>query len=439
MLTTLKNEVSGSVAVITSVIALMLVTLTAFSLDMMIITKTKSEMQSALDSAILAALTTDPDGGNVGRIDAFNASFDGNTSTVGFIDGQISHSISFQQGPNTVRGIGQASALLDLPFGSIFSQSITINIESSAEFLTPELELALVLDISSSMRGTKISELRNATSMVVDSVLDGSDEGVLSIIPFGGSVRLPAPMISLLDSPPADPVIYWFDGRWNQCFTYEQNDLNDGFGPFDDHAPIADFWAFGQRNPWCPVAGNEAVFSTLDNARAHDLVNNFVDDNLSDGTSTDVGVAWGVNALDPDWEGHLEGAEVGYPKSAGTTKVMVLMSDGDIVDHFEPSSAEINGRTGDPQLGDADALLYRTNSQILGFDAEGHLQSTCARARADGVIIYSIAFDVTSLKARQSLEDCAGDPSRYFEADAGALLAVFEVILDTVSALRLTG
>lgn len=436
-----KDDTHGTVAIVMSIMCLALISILAFSMDMMIVTKTKAQMQASLDIAVLAALQKDVGPRGIARRDAFNASFDAHTDRLGFIDGDIARGISFERQVDSINAQARASALLDLPFGSILNQEIRINVETGAQFAMPKLELALVLDISTSMRGSKINELRNATTQVVDQVLDGRSDSVLSVVPFGGSVRLPPAMRRLLGSTPPNPNLFWFNGTWNHCLKYERDDLRDGFGPSAKHDPLPDFWLFSKdRNSWCPRAGSEAVFATRDNAAAQSLIDTFVDANLADGTSTDVGVNWGVNALSRRWEGKLPGAERDFPARPGTTtKVMVVMSDGSILNHREPSNIEINGRAGHPQLGNSRHPLYRTDRRISGFNANSHMQATCARARADGIIIFSIAFDVDSAPAQASLENCAGDPSRYFVADAGSLLLVFEEILDNVAALRLTG
>lgn len=428
----LRTDESGSVAVIFVMLMLVLLAVSALALDLLILSKTKSKLQSALDFATLSSLEIGT--GRTFRTELFEATFDGQVKDLAFVKGVVNRSIAVSGRNGSISAVTNASAVVDLPFTSILGQDLEINLASGGELIMPLIELSLVLDISSSMAGTKIIELQDAAEGVVDLVLDGTNDSVISIVPFGGSVRVDPSFITNLNNTPARSE-YWLNGTWNQCFTYDENDLQNGFGPSDSHDFIADFTAFGSRNSWCPEAGNEAVFATRDSTAAKNLITNF---SLTDGTSTDVGVAWGINALSSDWRGHLPGAENGFPANRGTTKVLVVMSDGAIVNHYEPDTGEITARVGHPDLNDIRSDIYRADSQIIGYQANRNMQAACARARAEGITVYAIAFDVDSPNAEASLQDCAGDINNYFEADPGELLDIFERILDDVAERRLT-
>lgn len=431
-----KNE-QGTVAVIFSIAAFAILSLMALAVDTIILTKTKVKLQTALDFATISSL--DIGTGRGFRRDLFEANFDAQVANMSFVNGTVMRSITLTGRLGFVSAETKASVLVDLPFTSILGRDVEITLTSGGENIMPQIELAMVLDISSSMQGTKILELQSASEQVIDTLLDGTSDTVMSIIPFGGSVRLDPALITLLDSPPPRPE-YWIGGVWNQCLTYQEDDVRNGFGPADRHEFLTDFTTFGNLVPgrgrsWCPGAGNEAVFATQDNSRAQDLVRNLT---LSDGTSTDIGIAWGINALSEEWRGHLPGAEPGFPTTRGTEKVMIVMSDGAIVNQRRPSTSQVNARIGHPDLDDIGAPLYHSTLRVPGYFARTYMQDACDRARNNGITVYTIAFDVDSTQAEDSLRNCAGDPNNYFEADPGDLLNIFEAILDNVAVRRLT-
>ena len=64
----------------------------------------------------------------------------------------------------------------------------------------PKLEISLVLDVSGSMRGTKIARLRDAAKQFVTTILETSEEGnaVISVIPFSWTVTPPQTVFDAL-------------------------------------------------------------------------------------------------------------------------------------------------------------------------------------------------------------------------------------------------
>ena len=90
----------------------------------------------------------------------------------------------------------------------------------------------MVLDISSSMAGAKIAELRNSARNFIETLMDSeSIQGRVSIavVPFGGSVKLPNDLNYLLN-PPATTQ-HWVGGQWNGCLSTTPLDYVTGLTP----------------------------------------------------------------------------------------------------------------------------------------------------------------------------------------------------------------
>ena len=63
----------------------------------------------------------------------------------------------------------------------------------------------------------------------------------------------------------------------------------------------------------------------------------------------------------------------------------------------------------------------------------------CRKMRDEGVRIYAVAFQAPST-AKNTLKNCTGDDSRFFDAGNGAeLLAAYDAIASQLSALTLVG
>ncbi|KCV81511.1 hypothetical protein ATO10_11382 [Actibacterium atlanticum] len=65
------------------------------------------------------------------------------------------------------------------------------------------------------------------------------------------------------------------------------------------------------------------------------------------------------------------------------------------------------------------------------------LSQICAAARAQGIIVYTIGFEVSG-NADDVMSDCASTPGHYFAADGTNLSETFGVIASSINQLRLT-
>ena len=65
--------------------------------------------------------------------------------------------------------------------------------------------------------------------------------------------------------------------------------------------------------------------------------------------------------------------------------------------------------------------------------------AACAYARAQGIRVYTITFQVNSSSTRQMMESCASHPSLYFDSPSNeALQNAFELIAGDLSNLRIS-
>jgi hypothetical protein len=119
---------------------------------------------------------------------------------------------------------------------------------------------------------------------------------------------------------------------------------------------------------------------------------------------------------------------------AGTTKYIVLMTDGQITDQYRPNNkldpihatVEFDNQTGDP-----DYTFSSRDTNLAQFYAQ------CDLAKDNGVMIFTIAFDAPASAATE-MQSCASSPAHFFEVTNGSLDDAFTSIASQINQLRLT-
>lgn len=299
------------------------------------------------------------------------------------------------------------------------------------------VEIALALDISSSMSGTRIAEAKKASKSFIDILLsDPLLEGRVSmaLIPFGGTVKLPANLSFLVQDTDTltdpDYTRHWINNTWNQCLLYEISDLRQEIKPSDRFDTIEDIWRYVKSgsNPWCPHVGNEMITPTNDSDRLHAAIDSLT---LSDGTGSDHGMLWARAALSPEWAGYFPDTESNLPRihSEDTQKIIILMTDG--------------GVTGQNILGTTDTTdqsppYYSKYVHIKGKDARSNFDILCEQTKNDGTEIFTIGYLMSNGSHIKRLEDCASSNQNTFSSNSGELDATFEAIAAAITPTRIS-
>ncbi len=150
-------------------------------------------------------------------------------------------------------------------------------------------------------------------------------------------------------------------------------------------------------------------------------------------TNIEEGVMWGWRLLSPT----LPFDQGRAYDEAGNHKVMIVMTDGA---NTYNSSTNINRSEYAAyeyvKWGQLGTTSTSNNTVVAAMNAR--TLTACANARAAGITIYTIAFQVQDASARQILNDCASDPSKAFESNNNAdLLAAFRLIAQDITQLRI--
>ncbi len=362
----------------------------------------QSRLAQAVDSAALAggsaitAATRDAD---------INNYFQGNFPT-GYLDSTLQPlTINADLAAGTVEVVAQAQ--VPTSFLRVLTiDHVMVSARSVVNRAVRGMELALVLDVTGSMGGSKIAALKSAAHSLLN-ILYGSNDTVtdfwVSVVPFASRVNI-------------EPNSGWMVGPpnpWNGC-----GDTRSGTNATDDSPPSVEL--FPEYTPtvtgWRPPDYGCPETSMLPLTASKTTVGAKIDDLEAFGnTRTDVGMVWGWRSLSPQWRGVWPGDPT-LPLDYNTAlmdKVVIIMTDGENTPWL----------TGDP------VTQEETNTQLA---------QECTDMKTNGITIYTITFQAPS-SLDPLFEACASDPSKHFISPSNAdLQNVFIAIGTQLSNLRIS-
>lgn len=350
-------------------------------------------------------------------------------------------------------------------------------------------------------RNTKIEEMKHATKVLVEDLLaDGRHELTsINIIPYTGYVNVGRDIASQMTfKPGAQPFSHCviFEEEDYQTTTV---DLVKAYGKHQDRDTSTSSSWWNTRNAFpverwsqagnefkaqlneCPIEKNAVIAYQNDPVKLGEYI-----DDLRPilWTSTNIGTAWGVKMLDPSFSPAMAALRVKNPTERGfvppifsdrpvpyaTTdldKVLIVMTDGvntkprkvrdqyyldlsqqhhfnrfSFLDHSLHYCGRHNNCRGYGRY------LYQASS---GSDSpgrsetrsenDGDMRDVCTAGKANGISIWTIAFELNDSGAETLLRDCAtgdGDDAQFEKATGQELTTVFQKIAATITRLRLT-
>lgn len=302
-----------------------------------------------------------------------------------------------------------------------------VAVESKAVYSDKDIEVAMMLDITGSMRGRKLHDLQSAAKIAAYAFVGGQDidnpRVRVAIIPYANAVNVGslAPVVVYNETgfttgePPAtdDPVLAGIGT--DDCATERK-----GSRQFTDDGPDLAKVNRDYRLDFCPEP--ELMPLTAD----YDQLEATIDSFRADGyTAGHIGIQWSWYMLSHEWADYLpasaEPAKRNDPKVA---KYAILMTDG-----------EFNTAFADVPRGEATAGRQ-------AFRSRNKAERLCMEMKKDGIEVFTVGFDLDSANARGVLRKCAskdyGSVQHYFEAGDGAdLEAAFLEIAANIERLAL--
>ena len=354
----------------------------------------------------------------------------------------------------------------------------TLEVDTKSEIVIGEptsVEIALVLDMSFSMIGTRLAALQTGASGLVDTLVDPtSDKVKVSIVPFGQYVNVGKKNRnkSWIDVPanerivnqhcridPAylDRICTW---KWVKCVKdglnrrcRQRTDCDESRmanAPKICRDTVTQWKWFGcvrsRKIPWDvrdlkygthPVEGFLSVSDKACASPITPLTNNVTElksqiSKLSPRGHTQItqGLYWGYRTLSSQ-SPFSEGKSQTELDSEGGYKALILMSDGanTLYNNDDPDNSERHGiHEKIPEL-TKDAAGYVKFRE----KADKRTMRACEKIDKESVEVYTIAFDVNDTATEDLLKECATSASHFFKAEnAAQLKKAFEDIAASV-------
>lgn len=450
----LKQDRGGNFAVMIAVLAAPMMLLLGGAVDTLQLTNAKATLRAATEGAALAAASLT----NTDDIETLADQYVRANLPNGEPWDSVEITILTSDVSENSRQI-EIMAGIDMQATFLRLAGIETTRVSASSFATQaaqNIEISLVLDISSSMNnGGRLSDLKQAAPEFIDEMLQGrlSDTVSINLVPFGGTVNIGdmfdsyAYSTSIAYNDPSSwyysqgTNISWYPYRFSngsKCIEFTPNDVNDDVLPNRWRSQVPHFWVWWDFNPWCPEDNNSVLLNS-NNASA--LKSKIRGITLSDGTGMDIGALWGMKFLSPDWRGRISGDFSNRPADYDdqeTVKVMVLMSDGDITGQIRPKDFRKTRAAGSNHQ----EMTPKGNasSSTSSYTASGMFKSVCKQLQANGVKVFTIGFQIKNGSlADKLLSSCVSNGGAYYHVESTDIGEAFRAISNSISTLRVTG
>lgn len=407
----LARDERGVVAILTALLIVPVTLALGIAVDASRLYLVRSRLSEALDSAALAAAQVTDEA--TLRADAqrlFDANF-----PAGYM-GSILRPLQVAYDATAGRVELRAQAAVPTVVMQLAHiDSVDVDARAVAIRRRNAMEVALVLDVTGSMAGSKIQTLKQAVRDLLDILLgphDTADELWLAVVPFSARVNV--------GNTHRDWIVGGHTGQWTGCVESRSgslalSDAPPGAGLFrrSDNITVTGWhlehgrWTYGQyeTTPPCPLR-------LLPLTQSKSIIRNRVDGLTPEGsTRIDMGARWGWRVLSPRWRGLWDTHGRPRERADDLTKAMVLMTDG---------QNEVS-----------------TYDEVSAAQANANLLQICTSMKAEGILIYTIGFQAPAA-TRPLLQACASGPGFFFESPTEeALRRAFRQIAGRLSALRL--
>ncbi len=452
------SDRGGNVAVIFALSLIPLFGVGGAALDYSRVLTMRSKLQHASDAAALAA----SHGARISVAamkDMANKSFKENLSNVRFAEKVDMEVTKIKNGVRvTAEGRMETSLL-----GVLGISNLDVHVASEVGYSNTRLEVALVLDNTGSMAGSKLATLKTSSKLLVDTLIpDSSVKNVkIALVPFSKYVNVglgnrnePGLDIPADYAVPRPPYCYntypnstrkcesrkvsatcWNDGvsypctkteyynctgergdpvevckgpslrqyKWYGCVGSRNYPLNIKDTTYSTGVPgLLGTWDWCYPSPITRLTRNRSTIITgLDSMNSRDK------------TYIPAGLMWGWRLISPS----IPFADGAAYSDKQTKKVIILMTDGANTkspSYPEHNSTDIN-------------VANKLTSEL------------CTNIAAKDIRIYTIAFQVTDPTIKNLLQTCAVNGGYYVSAASNsALKQAFEDIAESLVKLRLT-
>ena len=406
----LERSEDGAIAIITAVCCFVLFMIVGLAIDLGRVMHASNKIAASADAAALAAAKAMRDAG-VSDAEAhaiaesyFSKNMQGGAASYADIRGV---SVQIDRRTNAVKV--DVDAEVKTTFGQV-AQVGKIGVPGSATALydSKDIELGLQLDVTGSMAGRKLADLKDAVAGaggLLDILLPngGTPNKIrIGLAPYASGVNAGSYAMAVSQNRATNGCVY---ERINSAEQTTEHAANTAVHRLKARSDLT-----GRGIGDCPT---DAKVHPLSDEREtlRGEVNSW---RTSTSTAGHLGTAWAWYLISPEWATvwPSTATPVGY-NDGRTLKVAVLMTDG------EYNTVGGQNTSGNITLSSRYAV------------------ETCAAMKAKGIIIYTVGFEAPR-EAKATLTACASDASKFFDAaDGDALKRSFRAIANEINTLRL--
>ena len=333
------------------------------------------------------------------------------------------------------------------------TQSVDVTVSASAVRPQGKVEVALVLDQTGSMAGQKMTNLKLAAKDLIDIVVwdNQTDDyyAKVAIVPYAAGVNVGGSIANTVRGLISvgcfllgcDKLTFLTASGGSKTYDISIGCVSERTGPqrFTDAAPSL----LSLVGPNYPPSADPCPSNSITPLTNNKTVLKAQIDLLEAAGSTagHIGVAWGWYLLSPNWGYLWPSASQPAPYSdlelldarghPLLRKIAILMTDGEF------NTAYCNGVISkDSTSGSGSDHI---NCNATNGNSFSQSESLCTNMKGQGILVYTIGFNLAQQSARDLMTHCATDASHAFLASTGdELRQVFREIATRISSLRLT-
>lgn len=411
----------GNVAMIVALTVLPVAFITGFAIDFQMLTSKKNKAQYNLDSAVIAGTRALREGGSHATVkllvqDYFASALQ---STETFITCET---------PVVMIDETDVEASTSCAMGTTLSavggiEELSFSINTATTYGIGKVDVAFVFDVSGSMGGSRLADLKIAAYDAVDTLLPdnpppGQEDDIrISMVAYNGSFNAGSYFEAVTGvEPDENPAYRWYEHN-NRWYRYHSHDYyttcvfeRTGSEAYTDDLPSSgDYLTPASESDRNECSDARPLELTSDEAPLDDYI-----EDLSAGGNTagHLGIAWGWYTISPEWASLLPTGSkpLGYDEP-DTAKALVLMTDG---------------------------AFNREYHGYYNGDSDDQARDLCENIRETGIIIYSVAFQAPEA-GEDVLRDCASGAENFFDPQNGdELNDAYRSIATSISDLRIT-
>lgn len=421
---------SGAIAIPMALMITVMVAFIGAAVDFARWQSTRSRAQVAIDNALLtAARSLQTNGGD--KAAALRMAQVTYAFAMSHGPKLIGHTISFDFAADGQTILATGGAKISTPFLKFLSiPNLTVLSFSAANApratvgspgdSNGSIEVSMMLDVTGSMIGARLDNLKLAAKDLVDILNPENPVGKpigIAIVPYAASVNAGKNASSVRGTisngncnvPGCQS--YTFVNALGQLRTFNASDCvseRSGATAFDDTPPSTSKVGYVYQPSANPCPSSELVPLSRNRQFLHNAI-----DKLRGGGSTaaQVGFGWAWYVLSPKWGYLWPSSSPGPYNDSKVKKIAVLMTDGEF------NSPYCSGVISSDATYGSGATSDHIKCKSPNGNPYTQALKLCAGMKTAGIEVYTVGFDVIdSTSARQVLHECATDPSRHYDA-----------------------